>query len=232
MRRLIVLLFSLLVLISLGTAAVAAQQTHIVQRGETLARIASRYGVNLIDLLQANGMTMDSIIHRGNQIIIPGTGGSSAPAAPAAPAGNTTYTVQRGDFLALIATNHRTTYIHLAELNALIEPYILHAGQVLIVPSIGGAAAPGVGAPSGQPSYTSYTVQPGDSLAEIAAKYGMTYFDLARLNGIEDPDDIKVGQVLQVPGPPETASSACASACRGRRAGSAASDRTVGIGRL
>lgn len=203
MRRLIVLLLSLLVLTSLGTAAVAAQQTHIVQRGETLSIIASRYGVNLIDLLQANGMTMNSIIHRGNQIIIPGAGGSGGPTAPTAPAGNTTYTVQRGDFLALIAANHRTTYIRLAELNALIEPYILHVGQVLIVPSIGGAAAPGVGPPSGQPSYSSYTVQPGDSLAEIAAKYGMTYFDLARLNGIDDPDNIKVGQVLQVPGPPE-----------------------------
>lgn len=204
MRRLIVLLLSLLVLMSLG-AAVAAQQTHIVQRGETLAKIAQRYGVNLIDLLQANGMTMNSIIHRGNQIIIPGAGGSSAPSAPAAPApaGNTTYTVQRGDFLALIAINHRTTYLHLAELNGLTEPYLLHAGQVLIVPSIGGAAAPGVGSPSGQPTYATYTVQPGDSLAVIAAQYGMTYIDLARLNGIDDPDDIKVGQVLRVPGPPE-----------------------------
>ena len=56
-----------------------------------------------------------------------------------------------------------------------------------------------------QATYTAYTVQPGDSLAIIAAKYGMTYFDLAQLNGIEDPDDIKVGQVLQVPAPPEPA---------------------------
>ncbi|MCY4466999.1 MAG: LysM peptidoglycan-binding domain-containing protein [Chloroflexi bacterium] len=203
MRRLIVLLLSLLVLVSLGTAAVAAQQVHIVQRGETLSIIAARYSVNLADLLQANGMTMDSIIHRGNQITIPGAGGSSAPAGPAAPAGNTTYTVQRGDYLSLIAANHRTTFLRLAELNALIEPYILHTGQVLIVPSIGGAAAPGVGPPNGQPSsYSSYTIQPGDSLAEIAAKYGMTYFDLARLNNIDDPDAIKAGQVLQVPGPP------------------------------
>ena len=130
MRRLIVLSLSLLVLISLGAASVAAQQVHIVQRDDTLASIASRYGVNLADLLQANGMTMISVIHRGNQIAIPGAVGSSGPPAPPAPAGNTVYTVQRGDFLALIAANHQTTYIRLAELNGLTEPYILHAGQV------------------------------------------------------------------------------------------------------
>ena len=206
MRRLIVLLLSLLLLTSLGTATVMAQQVHIVQRGDTLSNISSRYGVNLADLLQANGMTMSSIIHRGNQIVIPGTGGtggSSAPAAPAAPAGNTTYTVQRGDFLALIAANHRTTYTHLAELNGLVEPYILHVGQVLVVPAVGGAAAPGVGAPTSPSVYASYTVQTGDSLAAIAAKYGMTYFELAQLNNIENPDAIDVGQVLTVPGPPE-----------------------------
>lgn len=209
MRRLIVLLLSLLALISLSAATVAAQGVHIVQRGDTLTNIASRYGVNLADLLQANGMTMNSVIHRGNQITIPGAGGSSgapAPSAPA-PAGNTVYTVQRGDFLALIAANHQTTYIHLAQLNGLTEPYLLHAGQLLIVPSIGGSAAPVAGAPApAAPTTTaSYTVQPGDSLAAIAAKYGINYFELARMNNLQNPDDINVGQVLIVPGPPEPA---------------------------
>ena len=205
MRRLIVLLSCLLAMTSLGAAAVAAQQVHVVQRGETLSSISQRYGVDLGRLLQANGMTMSSVIHRGNQIVIPGTGGTAAaPAAPApaAPTGTTTHTVQRGEYLAGIALIYNTGYLTLAEMNGLADPYILHVGQVLTVPAAAAAPAGGGAAPAAQPSYTSYTVQPGDSLAIIAANYNMTYFDLARLNGIEDPDSIKVGQVLRVPGPP------------------------------
>ncbi len=204
MRRFTVLLLCLLALTSLGIAAVAAQQVHVVQRGETLSSIAGRYGVDLGRLLQANGLTMTSVIHRGNHITIPGTGATTAPAAPAQPqpTGTSTHTVQRGEYLAGIALLYNTTYLVLAEMNGLADPYILHVGMVLTVPAAAGA--PAGGAPAAQPTYSTYTVQPGDSLAIIAARYNMTYFDLARLNGIGDPNDIKVGQVLRVPGPPPT----------------------------
>ena len=43
-----------------------------------------------------------------------------------------------------------------------------------------------------------YTVQAGDTLSGIAAKYGTTYQELAALNGISDPNIIHVGQVLIV----------------------------------
>ena len=45
-----------------------------------------------------------------------------------------------------------------------------------------------------------YTVQAGDTLSGIAAKYGTTYQELAALNGIADPNIIHVGQVLKVTG--------------------------------
>ena len=45
-----------------------------------------------------------------------------------------------------------------------------------------------------------YTVQSGDTLSGIAAKYGMTVNELAQLNGISDPNRIQVGQVLKVYG--------------------------------
>ena len=46
MRRLIVLLLTTIVVLSLGSAAAVAQQVHIVQRGENLFRIAQQYGRN------------------------------------------------------------------------------------------------------------------------------------------------------------------------------------------
>ena len=56
------------------------------------------------------------------------------------------------------------------------------------------------------PAYSTYTVQPGDTLSGIAAKYGTTYQALADLNGIANPNLIVVGQVLKVTGNATSAS--------------------------
>ncbi|MXX81225.1 MAG: LysM peptidoglycan-binding domain-containing protein [Chloroflexi bacterium] len=46
-----------------------------------------------------------------------------------------------------------------------------------------------------------YVVQAGDTLADIAGRLGVRLDDLITLNGIQNPDRISVGQVLQVPVP-------------------------------
>ena len=45
-----------------------------------------------------------------------------------------------------------------------------------------------------------YTVQAGDTLSGIAAKYGTTYQKLASYNGIANPNIINVGQKIRIPG--------------------------------
>ena len=45
-----------------------------------------------------------------------------------------------------------------------------------------------------------YTVQRGDTLSGIAAKYGTTYQKLASYNGIVNPNVISVGQKIKIPG--------------------------------
>ncbi len=44
-----------------------------------------------------------------------------------------------------------------------------------------------------------YTIQAGDTLAEIAAAYGVSVDALADANGITNPDQIEVGQILRIP---------------------------------
>jgi LysM repeat protein len=44
-----------------------------------------------------------------------------------------------------------------------------------------------------------YTVQPGETLGAIAARYGITYQQLARHNGISNPNLVRVGQRLRIP---------------------------------
>ena len=59
-------------------------------------------------------------------------------------------------------------------------------------------------APSPTPApspFEEYTVQQGDSLSSIATRFGTTADELARINGITDPNTLDVGQKLQVPRP-------------------------------
>lgn len=55
-------------------------------------------------------------------------------------------------------------------------------------------------APIQAPAVGTYTVQSGDTLSSIAAKFGTNYQALASLNGISNPNLIYVGQVLRVNG--------------------------------
>ncbi|MEL4505034.1 LysM domain-containing protein [Luteococcus sp. H138] len=53
-------------------------------------------------------------------------------------------------------------------------------------------------APAVKPKRT-YTVKPGDNLSEIGAKFGVDYMDIARANGVKNPDLIYPGQVFTIP---------------------------------
>lgn len=61
-------------------------------------------------------------------------------------------------------------------------------------------------APIQAPATSTYTVQSGDTLSSIAAKFGTNYQALASLNGISNPNLIYVGQVLRVNGSASTGS--------------------------
>lgn len=56
--------------------------------------------------------------------------------------------------------------------------------------------APDAGATQG---VTVYTVKKGDTLSQIAAKYGTTYQAIAAYNGIKNPNVIRVGQKIKIP---------------------------------
>lgn len=118
-------------------------------------------------------------------------GGSASTAKPApspAPAQTPeakTHTVKSGETLSGIAAKYGTTYQSLAAINGITNPNLIYAGQVL---KLSGSAAAAM----------TYTVQSGDSLSGIAAKYGTTYQRLAQINGISNPDVIYAGQVIKI----------------------------------
>ena len=76
------------------------------------------------------------------------------------------------------------------------------AGKVTpaVAPSPAPAPRPAAQAPARSGGLT-WTVDPGDTLGEIAGYYGISVAKLAAANGISDPDRIDVGRVLSIPGP-------------------------------
>ncbi len=95
------------------------------------------------------------------------------------------YTVQFGDTLSEIAQLFGTSVDAIAQANGIENPDLIFADQTLCVP---------VG-----PSVFVYTVRSGDTLSEIAQRFGTTVEVLVEANGIENPDLIFPGQRLQIP---------------------------------
>lgn len=109
----------------------------------------------------------------------------------------TIYTVQSGDTLGDIAARTGVNVAALARLNGLRDPDRLYPGQRLRVPVVAEPSAPS----ARPPREGWYTVQPGDTLGDIAFRYGTTVPVLVRLNGLSDPDRLRVGQRLRLPQP-------------------------------
>ncbi len=61
----------------------AGSVLHVVQRGETLGRIAARYNVTVAAIVAANGIANPSLIYTGQRLTIPAPAvGGAAPSAP------------------------------------------------------------------------------------------------------------------------------------------------------
>jgi LysM repeat protein len=55
-----------------------------------------------------------------------------------------------------------------------------------------------------QEEYTIYKVQSGDTLFSIAKKFNVKMDDIIKLNNLEDPNKLQVGQELKIPAVPTT----------------------------
>lgn len=111
---------------------------------------------------------------------------SSVTAVPALAA---QYTVQPGETLSGIASNYNLPVSVLAQQNDISNVNLIYAGQQLSIPN-----------PPPAPPIP-YTIGFGDTLTGIADAHGVTVADLLSINnGINDPNVIYVGQVIDVPG--------------------------------
>lgn len=182
------LLLSLIVsLFGIGgvVSAQAEQTSYVVQRGDTLRLIATRYGITWQDIAIVNNLTNPNRIYPGQVLVIPR---SSIPVEPAPQY----YVVQHGDTLRLIALRYGTTWQALTIANNLVNPNLIHVGNVLVIPT----GNPVITPPTAP---VLYIVQAKDTLSVIALRYGVSMWDIARANNILNLNRIFVGQTLVIP---------------------------------
>jgi lipoprotein-anchoring transpeptidase ErfK/SrfK len=119
-----------------GSPPPTSSQAHTVKPGETLFAIATRYGVTVWALTQANDIGNPSTLYAGQVLTIP-SGGTPPPRSDDIPpsAGATkTYSVQRGDTLFRIAAHANIPISALLAANAITTPDHIYVGQVLTLP--------------------------------------------------------------------------------------------------
>ena len=129
----------------------------------------------------------------------------------------TTYIVKSGDSLWSIASKNHLTYIELAAVNGLKANAVLQPGHKLLTPgkkpaaATAASAAPAASAAkiavdtaaatkSATSDQVKYTVKSGDTLGSIAKAFDVKLADIAVANHITDPQKVRAGMVLVIPG--------------------------------
>lgn len=184
--------------------------THRVRRGETVAGIARRYGVEQKALMQANRIRSAKSLQANQVLHIPGVAPARGDkevtvaasekrndtASPKADtvktaSGQATYTVKPGDTLSAIARNNKTSVAELAKLNTIKSGDCIRVGQVL---KLGAPAAPV------QVAARYHEVKPGEYPGVIAKLYGVPTSDLLAWNNLSAQSVIRAGDRLVIAG--------------------------------
>ena len=187
-----------------GSSSVSNTGYYTVQSGDTLSGIANRYSTTVNHLASLNDISNPNRIYVGQRLLVRQQASSqtntntSSNTANISSSATGTYTVQSGDTLSGIANKFGTNYESLASLNNISNPNRIYVGQVLKLSANSTTANSTHQVTTSTTSAGSYTVKAGDSLSAIAARYGMSYETLARLNNIANPNRIYVGQTLNL----------------------------------
>jgi len=180
--------------------------THVVASGDTLFRIALRYGVSMDELAAANDIVDPTRIFSGQTLVIPGL---STPDVDTEVVENPLiaptpiiHVVQRGETLGDIAQAYSTTVQQILDANNIANQNRILAGQELQIwtaDATHNAEAIAIDIEATPIPEVVHVVQPGEYLAGIARSYGISWTLIAEANSITDPNRVEVGMELIIP---------------------------------
>lgn len=131
---------------SASTGAAAGKRTHIVRSGDTVGRIAKRYGVSADSIRAANGI-VDDELYVGARLIVDGSaaasrgGSGSSSSKGSTGSSGRTYTIKDGDTLSGIASRNGVGLSALLSANGLRSSSLILPGDTLTIPSSTGTSS-------------------------------------------------------------------------------------------
>ena len=187
---------------------------HIVKPGDTIQKIADRYGASVMTLRMLNGLDKQPL-EPGSDLRVP-SGSTALPAkvklaaarvdSPQSPQSRDkgrrqkpqVHVVRRGESIYQIAQKNRIDLRTLLRLNGMRKGDTIKPGDKIVVDtgSKAGAASNEAAAPAA--SVVRHTVRRGETLAIIARMYRVTVAQIASWNGISAGRALKVGQRLTI----------------------------------
>ncbi len=150
---------------------------YVVQKGDTLYTIASRYNVSLTEVLNSNALDHPEQLIIGQALFIPNP-----------PPRTLQYTLSTGDTLYQLSQVFKTTVRAIAQENNIANPNLVLTGLTLSIPGW---------------LQIAYIIRPEDTLYSIAGRFNSPLNLLIRVNQISNPGLIFPGQLIRIPLRPE-----------------------------
>ena len=132
-----------------------------VQNGDTLASVASKFGISLDMLSSLNGIMVGSVLNPGDYIVVPRMQVENPYFME--------YTVKKGDNIYEIAKKYNIDSSQLLRLNGLNDTDIIYPNQIIMIP---------------KNEVRFYITKPDDTLNKVKRELNVSANELARANEI------------------------------------------------
>ena len=132
-----------------------------VQNGDTLASVASKFGISLDMLSSLNGIMVGSVLNPGDYIVVPRMQAENPYFME--------YTVKKGDNIYEIAKKYNIDSSQLLRLNGLNDTDIIYPNQIIMIP---------------KNEVRFYITKPDDTLNKVTRELNVSANELARANEI------------------------------------------------
>jgi membrane-bound lytic murein transglycosylase D len=172
---------------------------HEVKKGETLAYLAGKYGVTVSDLVEANDLSNKNMLRTGQYLLIPtkltvADAGKKAADLKGHSEKITLYTAKKGDTVSDLASRFNSSPQSIKKVNSLENPDLIKKGQKLKIP-VGDQKINSIGT---EGKWIVYIVKKGDTLWDIARKFGVLLEKLVIWNQMDVPSRLNVGDRIKI----------------------------------
>ena len=195
-------------------------ESYTVRAGDNLTSVAAANGLSVGQLASYNNLANDAHIRVGQRLwlvagkVTPQPARQTQPSTPARQSSSSstaTHKVQAGESLTAIARKYNVTLQALAAENDLSVTDGVFIGQTLKLPNgaqavTSSASAPTQSSPRSNTQSSAnlgatenYTVKSGESLTQLANRFGVSIADLAAANNLASNANLRIGQVIKVP---------------------------------